>query len=526
MPGSCAVVGCPNRFIKGGKHFYKFPKNEQYRQLWIQFTRRGNNFSVTKCSSICEEHFAPDRIIMKKKGRMYLLKNTVPIIYYRRIKQGIEKVFVEFDSQSGQYIGQESVNLLKESTSEEQEKKLILERESKIKELKSLCRFCFESQDEKFVAISKLEAYSITPDEMLSLIGIGPQFNEIFSEIVCEQCFQQIVSIDGYRKRCCKAQEEIIAEMEEFDQEIHNFQSLMIEEIPWYKEEGEEETHNAALEITEEHLEESYVCEEEDGDYDAESTYEGQEFVVYKTEDELIEESRTEDDSKISHPDEFIVEQGFEMKVKQDDQVEDDEEDDEEFMDLADPINKDIYNTTDPDAIITNRDRNTFALRVYECFFCRLVRNILDVWCFDVLLNFIFSQKFAGKKTYKAHECQVKEVKCEVDGCDKLFNKLSGYNTHVVKVHSLLKTSKNFCPICKNVIMATENQFKLHRRKCVKDSEKNDSETPIECEICKKLCPNLKSYTVHKLFHDSKKLIGNERGGLNLSKGPLICEVS
>lgn len=120
----------------------------------------------------------------------------------------------------------------------------------------------------------------------------------------------------------------------------------------------------------------------------------------------------------------------------------------------------------------------------------------------------------------------MKEVKCEVEGCDKLFNKLSGYNTHVVKVHSLLKTSKNFCPICKNVIMATENQFKLHRRKCVKESEKNDSETPIECEICTKLCPNLKSYTVHKLFHDSKKLIGNERGGLNLSKGPLICEVS
>lgn len=315
---------------------------------------------------------------MKKKGRMYLMKNTVPNIYYRRIKQGIEKVFVEFDLQSGQYIGHESVNLLKESTSEEQEKKLILEREVKVKELKSLCRFCFESQDDKFVAISKLEAYSIAPDDMLSWIGIGPHLNEIFSEIVCEQCFQQIVSIDGYRKRCCKAQEEIIAEMEEFDMEIQNFQSLMVEEVPWFKEEeGGEETHNAALEITEEHLEE-YVCDEEGGEYEAEGdvhTYEGQEYVIYKHEEELIVDSRNENDSKIPHLDDLIEEQDYEMRVKRDEHEEAEEEDDEEFIGLADPSGKDIYNTTDTDAIITNRDRNTFALRVYECFFCRLVRN-------------------------------------------------------------------------------------------------------------------------------------------------------
>lgn len=121
----------------------------------------------------------------------------------------------------------------------------------------------------------------------------------------------------------------------------------------------------------------------------------------------------------------------------------------------------------------------------------------------------------------------MKEVKCEVEGCDKFFNKLSGYNTHVVKVHGLLKTSKHFCPICKNVIMSTENQFKLHCRQCNKESQKKDSDYPIECEICKKKCPNLKSYTVHKLFHDNRNLIGmSEKGSLALyPKGPVICEV-
>lgn len=122
----------------------------------------------------------------------------------------------------------------------------------------------------------------------------------------------------------------------------------------------------------------------------------------------------------------------------------------------------------------------------------------------------------------------MKEVKCEVDGCGKVFNKLSGYNTHVVKVHGLLKTSKHFCPICKNVIMSTENQFKLHCRQCNKESEKKDSDNPIECEVCKKKCPNLRSYTVHKLFHDTRNLIVSvgDKGNSGLySKGPVICEV-
>lgn len=122
----------------------------------------------------------------------------------------------------------------------------------------------------------------------------------------------------------------------------------------------------------------------------------------------------------------------------------------------------------------------------------------------------------------------MKEVKCEVEGCSKFFNKLSGYNTHVVKVHGLLKTARHFCPICRNVVMATENTFKQHYRQCNKDSERKDSDNPIECEVCKKKCPNLKSYTVHKLFHDSRNLIGlSEKKNASLgTKGPVICEVS
>jgi hypothetical protein len=91
-----------------------------------------------------------------------------------------------------------------------------------------------------------------------------------------------------------------------------------------------------------------------------------------------------------------------------------------------------------------------------------------------------------------------------------------------------MKTTKHFCPICKNVIMSTESNFKQHYRQCNKESEKKDSDNPIACEICNKKLPNLKSYMVHKLFHDSRNLIGASENASSkvYSKAPVICEVS
>lgn len=382
MPGSCAVVGCKSRFVRGGKHFYRFPKNEQLKHLWIQFTRKGNDFDVKKCSAVCEDHFADDRVVVKKKGRLYLVKKTVPTIYNRETKDGLERVIVQFDPVNFQYIGEESVNLLRGTISAEEEKALIHERRSKVKELKNLCRFCFESQDEKFVAISKLEAYSIDPDEMLLLVGIGgAQYNEVFSEIVCEQCFQQIVSIDGYRKRCRKAQDDLIVEMQELDVKLQNVRSLKLEERPWFKYDPEvDECHQAShIEIIEEeHLDDniSYVGDEDDEKFDAEE-YAAQGFIGYKME---IQNEPKEFRQIIlkDEPMEDIIEQtdpDFEPDFENVEEDEDEEDEDDDFRSMVEPLDKDVYHVTEIDTIIKNPERNTFALRVYECFFCRLVSS-------------------------------------------------------------------------------------------------------------------------------------------------------
>lgn len=133
-------------------------------------------------------------------------------------------------------------------------------------------------------------------------------------------------------------------------------------------------------------------------------------------------------------------------------------------------------------------------------------------------------QKFAGRKTYIAHKCSVTEVKCEQ--CDKVFNRIQSYNSHVSHVHGSLPIAKHFCPLCKTVIMSTMNQFKQHRRQCNKQTKNQ----PIECEICSKMCNNLKGYTIHKLFHDTRNFTTSTgekivSDGLNAFKGSAICEV-
>jgi THAP domain len=390
MPGCCAVLGCRSRFIRGGKHFYRFPKNEIFKQLWVQFTRKGSEYEVKSCSAICEDHFEHNRVVTKKKGRLYLLKQTVPTIYYRESKEGTHKVTIEFDSANYAYVGEESVHLHRTYSMEHEERALMQERRQRVKELKSLCRFCFESQDERFVAINKLQAYSIDPDEMLLNIGIDPQYNEVFSEIVCEQCFQHIVSIDGYRKRCRKAQDEIIAEMQELDQKLTTIRNINIEDHPWYKfeevsaevseDEQEEIEQQTQIDIIEEHLDDniSYVGDNDDEDYHNE-TFDEHQFETYKMEMDSkdFQHIIAKDDAMKEDEAMDIIEQTeTDFDPDFDHTIEEDEENDD-YNDTTDEF-KDVYHIVDPDGVIKNPERNTFALRVYECFFCRLVsENIL-----------------------------------------------------------------------------------------------------------------------------------------------------
>lgn len=372
-----------------------------------------------------------------------------------------------------------------------------------------MCRFCFEcDKDIKCVPINKLEAYQIDVVEYLKIIGIEIQHNDIFSEIICEKCFQQIVDIDSYRRHCRKAQNDIIADLEELDQKIEEVQNTKKHENPWFKVEIIETTEDDIPEtdvpqfemIEEEHLEEANVVYEEGcSQYQADNSY----IEVYSNNMKDAETEEEEEEEGEGNNEEIYGNDVVEISesVQQEDTKCVLGKNNNEMIFSE----KDKYNVIDKEAIIKNPDRNINAYRIYECFFCRL--------------------KFAGRKTYKAHDCQVKEVKCEVEGCSKIFTKQSGYNQHIVKIHGHLKKSKKYCPICKQYLNASESQFKTHCKQCSKESMKK--EQTIECEICNKKCKNLKSYVVHKMFHDARNLVkvndksGSKKAPIFSGKGPV-----
>lgn len=95
--GGCSVAFCHNRFVRGTKHFFRFPKDWR-RAIWIKFTLRKNNFIAKSSSTICEDHFMPE-LLQKKKDRVSLNKEAVPTIFIR----DSERFDIRFDSVKREY---------------------------------------------------------------------------------------------------------------------------------------------------------------------------------------------------------------------------------------------------------------------------------------------------------------------------------------------------------------------------------------------------------------------------------------
>lgn len=519
--GGCSVVGCKNRFTRGKLHFYRFPKDAR-KAAWVKFTRKGNNFQPKGSSTICEKHFAKE-CFMEKKDRVHLSKDAVPTIFFKQTSLGLEMVQVSYDYDKQEYFGAESIELHHGSISVEDEAAITSKRQEKLDELKTICRFCFcfdPKNESKCVPISKLDAYHIDLNDLLVSLNLVQQPSEIFSQVVCEQCFQQIVDFDIFKKKCREAQDEVFDEIHELEMKIQEIQNKKANGKVWFKSETglvaeEPQTESATIEILEEHLvddeefDESYEFEPQISDQQLEheeyieEIHDGYKIIYQQLVEPLTGEERL---LKEIAENEIIADESFEsaescqtIEVVQElpETVTKMDDDDKAFT-----RGVDVYTEITTDHIIKNPERNRFCFRIYECFFCKM--------------------KFAGRKTYVAHKCSVSEVKCEQ--CDKVFNKIQAYNSHVSHVHGSLPISKHFCPLCKTVIMSTLNQFKQHRRQCNKETRNQ----PIECEICSKMCNNLKGYTIHKLFHDTRNFTtstGEKIVTDGLNKGLSICEV-
>lgn len=397
---------------------------------------------------MCEIHFQPDLIKLGKKRKDHWLKTgAVPTIYY----DGNKKIVVPYDPDSEQYYGPEAQQLFVDTENfvVDHEEDIARERLQKIKKLKNLCRFCFAYDNEtaKTVAITKLEHFSINIQEMQQLIGVNSNADELFSDIVCEKCFTQIVDIDNYRRRCQKAQQEYILKLEEMDKKLKNVRMQKAVSKPmksevWFKVKIEPEM------IVEEEFNE--LPEEFHDDVDVDVPMEVEEMVKteLKVETERIEEMADVDQN---WEDEFEI-------VNEEDDEGNDEEAEKYFEEAIKPTRP----KKDYEKIVEQqRKYNTeYSLRTFECF-----------WCHD---------KLKGYASYQVHLKKCKhEVQCDEVGCRKTFTNQGAYNYHLIQRHKREKVTRYFCNICNVNHQTTKTKFEQHCVKCIEENK--FKEQSIEC---------------------------------------------
>jgi hypothetical protein len=121
----------------------------------------------------------------------------------------------------------------------------------------------------------------------------------------------------------------------------------------------------------------------------------------------------------------------------------------------------------------------------------------------------------------------VKEIICEIPTCNKKFTTVTGFNTHLKKIHRLRVFKKLFCRYCKLSKVTTQEEFKEHTAKCEAVAIKA-IDNPVTCELCEKICPNPKAFAIHMIFHKTGRSSFNEdlkkNNNRKLNKGVFICE--
>ena len=216
--GGCSVEECKNRFEKGKKHFFRFPRDFK-RDIWARFTRKGKDFIPKESNVICEDHFE-EKYVMKRKKRLMLDKTAVPTIYWRKVGTGeeSERVTVPYDGLT--YTGEEAMKL-----DEPLDLNMIEAVQAKIKSrlnnMKFFCRFCGGEFCIITIHLKNFESYHINIDEFMRIMNLNPDYNEKLSHVVCEECFNQVVSIDHFRVKCQNAEQKLIQEFNKLNNDLN-----------------------------------------------------------------------------------------------------------------------------------------------------------------------------------------------------------------------------------------------------------------------------------------------------------------
>lgn len=478
----CCVLGCKNNNHKATtKHFFRFPKNdEKRRKLWKKFARK----SIKATAVICEDHFETRFMIQKDKFK--LTSDAIPTIFSKTTEEGLEmRVKIEFDGED--YYGDEAEEMMKEIAKAEDQEIVALEtafinEQVKLDELRRSCRFCAEIKDE-LIDISSFATYSINLNDFLQSLRLQIRASDFLPNSVCEECFNQVVVINTFTIKCKTADQWLWNEVEK----LKTFNAAIASPIKSFETSQEE-----------------HVIEAERECYNGNETNYTDNIAETYAEEALEDEVADEDQNQ-------MFTESYESA---------------ENCELSSTV-EDLTNRTrrsGTKVTITpfmDPNCNRFAMRTYNCEIC--------------------CKTFAGLKTYKSHVCDVPEIRCS--DCGDIFETVFALKSHLRHLHSGSQ-QKNYCPICKTVIIGKTTVFKKHKTKC----NRNRAEE-IQCEKCSKVRKNnfiekkifliiflsqtfssLHGYTVHQMFHDSSKkcekdVFISKSSKTEKKKPEVICEL-
>lgn len=389
----CCVVGCKSTTRDKDKHFFRFPKDEQLKDVWMYFTRRGDDFTV-KFHVICEFHFDPSCIIVMK-SKVRLKSGSVPTIFERDTRKGRERVVVRFDKDLVSYIDNRNF-LFPAYDKDKHAEQLIQEQTKRMDEVKSFCRFCLEDKtqdNESHISISKLENYYIKLDEVFDIVGLDRKYDCIFGGEICEECFQHIITFDGFRKRCRKAHKAVLSDLIELDKKAYSVSGSATKYTEFFnesvveKEVTEEENHELEWQDNQsEQFVESFEVEKVNSLIKQEESVEIKEEI----EEELISDSYDEhyelqtvetlDDSCYIPPSSPQDLQIQEPEVETNGGAKNDTDEDFEWKE-PNVSNNVIIRWKKPtpskqkriESFPENKSQY-YATRIYECWFCHVVR--------------------------------------------------------------------------------------------------------------------------------------------------------
>ena len=154
MPVICCVVGCTNRFIKGGSiQFFRIPAEPDRKQKWIAAISR-ENWKPSSWSGICNSHFLsgkasndnldPDYVPSLKMGPEKKTHVVLSLERYPRISKASESIKPEEPSSKSIKraclldVSEENTKQLQPTPKRRQDKDLRSEIKSLTKKIKSL----------------------------------------------------------------------------------------------------------------------------------------------------------------------------------------------------------------------------------------------------------------------------------------------------------------------------------------------------------------------------------------------------